>query len=90
MVYISDTGREATLAISDDRPYLIGNKNDPKKVAWAIEPAKGFIWPKELIAAAKGHIVNDFTRCVWGAIYPKEEYKKCEGRFVTLLIRMQP
>ena len=82
---ISDTTRAAALAISNARPFPIGNKNDLKKAKWAIEPVKGFVWPKELIAAVckiKGGCVNGFLYCVRATSYPKTDYdniRKCLG-----------
>ena len=70
MVDIADMARAATLAISNACPVLIGDKNDPKKVKWAIEPVKGFIWSKALLSAVKGHIINDFICCVRGGGLP--------------------
>ena len=65
MVDIADVARESTLAIANARPFLIWNKNDHSKVSWAIEPVKGFIWPKALLSAVKGHVIDDFMRFVW-------------------------
>ena len=64
--------REATLAIANARPVLIGNKSDLEKVILALVPAKGFRWSKALLSAVKGTVINDFMCCVWVADYPKE------------------
>ena len=77
MVEISDTARAASLAISNARPFLIGNKDDLRKIKWAIEPIKGFVWSKELISAVckiKGGCINDLLCCVRGTCYPKADY----------------
>ena len=66
MVDISDMAGAATLAISDALPFLIGNKNDPREIEWAIEPVNGFVWSKDLVSAVKGRIINDFICCVMG------------------------
>ena len=63
MVEISDMARAASLEIPNARPFLIGNRNDLRKVTWAVEPAKGCIWPKDLLSAVgslKGGTINDF------------------------------
>ena len=81
MVDISDMAREAALAIDNALPYLIWNKNDLKKLSWAIGPVKGFIWSKALLSAVKGQVIDDFMCCVRAAGYPKEEYSKLRRAF---------
>ena len=81
MVDISDMARASTLAISNARPFLIGNKNDLKKVSRAIVPVNGCVWSKALLSAVKGRVINDFMRCVWVAGYPKESYSELRRTF---------
>ena len=92
MADISDTASAATLAITNARPFLIGNKNGPMKADWDIEPANGFIWPEELLSAAKGHIVNDFMCCFRGRYTLRAailSYAECSGSLTTMR-RWQP
>ena len=70
MVEIADMDREATLAVDNALLFLIGNKNALKKVSWAIEPAKGFIWSEALLSAVKGRVRNEFICCVRVEGYP--------------------
>ena len=81
MVDIADMARESTLAIANARPCLIGDKNDLKKVSWAIVPVNGFVWSKALLSAVKGRVVNDFMCCVWVADYSNEPYSKLRRMF---------
>ena len=64
MVGISDMDRAETISITDARHLLIGSRGDPMKAACSIVHVKGFIGPKELLAAVKGRVINDFVRCV--------------------------
>ena len=81
MVDIADMARASTLAIDNAPPFLIGNTNDHKMGSWAIEPVKEFIWPKALLSAVKGHVINDFMCCVWVSGYPMEAYSELRRMF---------
>ena len=56
----------AIIVVKNLRSMLIDQAKNPKRIELAIEPVRGFFWPREIIRWAETGPINDFLLCLMG------------------------